>query len=78
MMAAKKWQLTYEVSFKLHSGQSHEEFILVADSLDDGLRKLCRAVILWAKKNDAIFVGAVLKNATNQWQALLPAVHVPN
>jgi len=77
-MAAKKWILTYEVTFKLHSGITHDEMILRADNLDDGVRKLARAVIAWAKLNDGVFLGAVLKNCVNAWAPLLPAVNVPN
>jgi len=77
-MAAKKWILTYEVTFKLHSGIAHEDFILRADNMDDGVRKLTKAVILWAKKNDAVFIGAALKSRDNAWSPLLPAVAIPN
>jgi len=77
-MAAKKWILTYEVTFKLHSGIDHVDFILRANDMDDGVRKLTKAVIVWAKKEDAIFVGAALKSRDNAWAPLLPAVNVPN
>jgi len=77
-MAAKKYVLTYEVTFKLHSGMVHEDFILSADDMDAAVRKLTKAVILWAKKNDGIFIGASLKSRDNAWSPLLPAVNVPN
>jgi len=77
-MAAKKWILTYEVTFKLHSGIDHVDFILRADNMDDAVRKLTKAVIVWAKKEDAIFVGAALKSRDSAWSPLLPAVNVPN
>jgi len=77
-MAAKKYILTYEVSFKLHSGIDHVDFVLRANDMDDGVRKLTKAVILWAKKEDAVFIGAVLKSRDHAWSPLLPAVNLPN
>jgi len=77
-MPAKKWLLCYEVTFKLHSGMAHEEFVLKADTFNEGLRRLISAVILYGRKHEGVFIGAVLKDAKVGWQPVIAGVDVAN
>lgn len=77
-MQAKRYIITWSASFKLNSGLHHETFIVASGSYDEGVKRMCTAVLKWAKTNEALFLGCVMTDSQVVWRPAIPAMSVLN